>query len=391
MRNIYILHLGNYLLDPDSGVAQKSFALADAMRRAGRTVRLVAISDRPLPPELPPFLDVFTTTRKKYWAEAERFLSSLKGDEVVLFRYPFASQSLLHLAEKFGTRIIFEHNTIEHEEMLLLQRAHFKRQPFSFRPSYLRYALKTLLFNSTEESLLGGNILQKVRGGVCVSHEIMRYECSRYKNYRTSVIANGAEVTAVTNDSFPRQVDELRLAMLVGSEAVWHGYERLIHSLRHANLPKPVRLILVGMDRPANFDWPIDCQHSVEWLGRKSKGEVAEVLRTCHVAVGTLALYKKSMTEASPLKVRECLLMGLPMIIGYHDTDVSADSRFEPYLFQVPNDGSNIDMRSIFDWFASLQRDEHQRNNLAALARETLSMDAKAKGYLEFFDTVFVS
>jgi hypothetical protein len=391
LRNIYILHLGNYLLEPDSGVAQKSFGLADAMRRAGRTVRLVAISDRPLPPELPPFLDVYSAPKKRHWEEAERFLSSLKSDDVVLFRYPFASQQLLHIVEKFGTHILFEHNTIEHAEMLLLQRAHFKRQPFSLRPSYLRYALKTLFFNSTEESELGGTILQKVRGGVCVSHEIMRYECSRYKSYRTSVIANGVEVTTVTNDSFPRQIDELRLVMLVGSDAVWHGYERLIHSLRQANLPKPVRLLLVGMDRPANFDWPIDCQHRVEWLGRKSKGEVASVLHTCHVAVGTLALYKKSMTEASPLKVRECLLMGLPMIIGYHDTDVSADSRFEPYLFQVPNNDSNIDIRAVFDWYTSLLRDEHHRNNLSALARETLSMDAKAKGYLEFFDTVFVS
>ena len=385
------MHLGNYLLDPDSGVAQKSFALADAMRRAGRTVRLVAISDRPLPPVLPPFLDVYSSPKNKYWAQAERFLSSLKGDEVVLFRYPFASESLLHLVEKFGTRIIFEHNTIEHAEMLLLQRAHFKRQPFSFRPSYLKYALKTLFFNSTEESELGGNILQKVRGGVCVSHEIMRYECGRYKNYQTSVIANGAEVTTVPNDTFPKPIDELRLVMLIGSDAVWHGYERLIQSLRHANLPMPVRLLLVGMDRPPSFDWPSDSQHVVEWMGRKSKREVADILQTCHVAVGTLALYKKSMTEASPLKVRECLLMGLPMIIGYHDTDVSADGRFEPYLFQVPNDDSNIDMQAVLDWLTLLHRDEYYHNKLSALARDTLSMDAKARGYLAFFDTVFVS
>jgi hypothetical protein len=83
--------------------------------------------------------------------------------------------------------------------------------------------------------------------------------------------------------------------------------------------------------------------------------------------------------------------MGLPMMIGYHDTDVSADSRFGPYLFQVPNDNSNIDMGAVFDWFTSLQRDEHQRYKLSALARETLSMDAKAKRYLAFFDAVFDS
>ena len=389
MRNIYILHVGNYLLDPHSGVAQKSFALADAMRRTGRSVRLVAISERPIPQVLPQFLDVYSTPKSNYWQEADRFLSSLKSDDVVLFRYPFASKDLLNLVEKFGRQIIFEHNTIEHAEMLLLQRAHFNRQPFSLRPSYVRYALKTLVFNSTEESDLGADILQKVRGGVCVSHEIMRYECSRFSQYQTAVIANGASVEAASSVIVPAIKDELRLVMLVGSDAVWHGYERLMRSLRKTVLSKRIRLLLVGMDRPSDFSWPTDIQHTVEWTGRKSKSEVAEILKTCHVAVGTLALYKKSMTEASPLKVRECLLMGLPVLLGYNDTDVSADNRFGPYVFQVSNDDAQIDLQAVVLWFEALSRDESHRQKISALATETLSMDAKARRYIDFFDSVF--
>jgi hypothetical protein len=181
------------------------------------------------------------------------------------------------------------------------------------------------------------------------------------------------------------------LVMLVGSDAVWHGYERLMRSLGGAKLSKRVRLLLVGMDRPANFSWPADAQCAIDWLGRKSKRDISEILKTCHVAVGTLALYKKSMKEASPLKVRECLLMGLPMILGYHDTDITPDNRFLPYIFQVPNDNSEIDMQAVVDWFDSLNQDENHRNKISALAIQSLSMEAKAKNYLDFFDSVFDS
>jgi hypothetical protein len=44
------------------------------------------------------------------------------------------------------------------------------------------------------------------------------------------------------------------------------------------------------------------------------------IIATCHIAIGTLALYKKNMTEACPLKVREYVSFGFPIIIGYNET-----------------------------------------------------------------------
>ncbi len=384
------MHLGNYLLDPDSGVAQKSFALANAIRRAGREVQLVAISEKPKPQETPSILQVHTVSKELYWKEAERFFTSLNADDVVLFRYPFASKALLNLSNRYGKHILFEHNTIEHAEMLLLQRSHFSRQPFSLRPGYLRYAMNTLVLRSTEESRLGGQILKKVKGGVCVSQEIMRYERSRHSHYKTCVIANGADVAPADDYASPELDNELRVVMLIGSEAIWHGYERLIRSLQNAVLSKRVRLLLVGIEKPSNFNWSENSQNKVEWLGRKSKAEVAGILYNCHLAVGTLALYKKSMQEASPLKVRECLFMGLPMILGYYDTDVTADNRFSPFLFRVPNNDTTIDMQHVVDWYTLLSQDANHRQTLAALSREVLSMEAKARSYLNFIDSTFL-
>jgi hypothetical protein len=143
---------------------------------------------------------------------------------------------------------------------------------------------------------------------------------------------------------------------------------------------------IIGIDKPASFSWPTSQNHKVEWLGKKSKQEISDLLQDCHMAAGTLALFRKSMKEASPLKVRECLMLGLPMIIGYFDTDVSADNRFEPFLFKVENNESPIDWQAIESWYTKLSEHPENRQKLGDLASEVLSMNTKAKQYLEFLD-----
>ena len=175
--------------------------------------------------------------------------------------------------------------------------------------------------------------------------------------------------------------------MLIGSEAIWHGYERLLAGLMlNPVLSKRVVIQIIGIDQPTSFTWPSPHNHRVEWLGKRTKQEISELLNHCHIAAGTLALYRKSMKEASPLKVRECLMLGLPMIIGYVDTDVSADSRFQPYLFNVENNDSPIDWVAVEAWYIKLIEQPNRRQTLAMLSSDVLSMNTKAKRYLDFLD-----
>jgi hypothetical protein len=57
------------------------------------------------------------------------------------------------------------------------------------------------------------------------------------------------------------------------------------------------------------------------------------------IAIGTLGLYRKKMDEACPLKVREYLAFGLPVLAGYEDTDVPAGA---DYFLRLPNDNAPL-------------------------------------------------
>jgi len=56
------------------------------------------------------------------------------------------------------------------------------------------------------------------------------------------------------------------------------------------------------------------------WYGYLEKDKYIEILKICHICIGSLALFRNEMSEACPLKVREYLAYGYPIIIGYNDT-----------------------------------------------------------------------
>jgi hypothetical protein len=384
--------VGNYLLTPDSGVAQKSFALADAMRNTGIEVHCVAFptyrADQYKPNAAVEV--IFAEENKNYNAVTEYFKTKIRRDDVVLFRYPLASKHLLALVKEFGSQIIFEHNTIEAAEVLMLQKTHLSRLPVSWRPSYLRYAFQTKVLRQTDETRFGPEVLRHALGGICVSQEIAHYETNRCHSYHTCVVANGVKSQALPNSRTLPFANTLRVCMIIGSPAVWHGYERMFEGLKQYVAPGcAISIDMIGMQKPDNLKGQSFGRHDVNWLGVMKREDVARHLDNCHLAVGTLALFRKEMKEASPLKVRECLMLGLPMILGYEDTDVSADPRFNDYILQVPNTNEPINWSRVVDFYRRLSANQHHRKEIAALAGEVLSMQKKAERYLAFMKTRF--
>jgi hypothetical protein len=392
MKRIVILHLGNYLLTADSGVAQKTFALADSMRRIGVDVHCVAF----------PFLYsgsynstadvevVFETDARVYQAILQYFRTKIRPDELVLFRYPFASAPLLDIMHEFGHQIVFEHNSVESAEVLMLQKSHFSRFPFSWTPSYLRYAIKTHLLQQTDETRYGSRVLRQALGGICVSREIAQYEVGRCHSYQTTVIANGVRLPISAHTIAPPFSTNLRVCMIIGSPAVWHGYDRMFEGLQQFKSSEyTVSVDIIGMQKPEKAMPTEIGQHRINWLGIMKREEIAHHLRHCHMAVGTLALFRKKMKEASPLKVRECLMLGMPMILGYEDTDVSADSRFSPYILQVPNTNDPINWSRVIEFYKVLAASANHRREIATLSEEVLAMEKKAEQYVAFMRSRF--
>ena len=74
----------------------------------------------------------------------------------------------------------------------------------------------------------------------------------------------------------------------------------------------------------------------------------------------------------------------MPMILGYQDTDISADARFNPYILQVPNTNEPIYWPQVIAFYKELANNPNHRMEIAALANKVLSMENKAAHYVAF-------
>jgi glycosyltransferase involved in cell wall biosynthesis len=171
-----------------------------------------------------------------------------------------------------------------------------------------------------------GRVLRRAAGLVAVTKEI----AERFAEWKrpTAVIGNGVDLDSFTPLA-PASRDKTEIAFVGAAGSSWHGLDELIALARAA---PHIGFQVVG---PApEPDWP----PNVVGHGSLGRASYESLLAECTAAVGTLAMHRKKMNEASPLKVREYLALGLPCIIGYDDTDFPEEV---PFILRIPNKPGN--------------------------------------------------
>lgn len=104
-----------------------------------------------------------------------------------------------------------------------------------------------------------------------------------------------------------------------------------------------------------------------------------------NLGIGTLALYKKNMNEASVLKVREYVSRGIPFIKAYYDTDIDNIPELSPFYLNFPNNDSLIDVNKIIEFLTSVSKSELDISNIMhKIAVEKLDWSVKMKEYVDF-------
>jgi hypothetical protein len=166
-------------------------------------------------------------------------------------------------------------------------------------------------------------ILNEVDGLVAVSEEIS----NSYKSTGKPIvnISNGYAL-----QDMRRKVNEnsVELIMVGTPDQSWHGVDKLLALANHFTNWK---IHLVG---PKNLDLPGNViQH-----GPLDKSELHRLYMQSNIGLGSLALHRKNMMEASPLKTREYANYGLPMIIGYQDSDLYDQS----FILNIGNYEANV-------------------------------------------------
>jgi glycosyltransferase involved in cell wall biosynthesis len=145
-----------------------------------------------------------------------------------------------------------------------------------------------------------------------------------------SVISNGIDLGAYPQLPAGAQGSP-RLVFVGTGDAPWHGVDKLCML---ATIRTDWQIDIVGMRNPRAVSHP-----NITWHGPLERGDVLPILARADVGIGTLALHRKSMEEASSLKVREYLAVGLPVIYGCSDPDADG---LGPYVLRIANTETNV-------------------------------------------------
>ena len=213
-------------------------------------------------------------------------------------------------------------------------------------------------------------LLRAAVGVVAVSHELL--EDARH----TLVLGNGADASALSVLAAPR--NERPVVVFVGSpRQPWQGADKIVELAQHLS---GVDFELVGPGPHDVAEAPVNLTAH----GKLSRIDLAPLLARADLALGTLALHRKRMTEASPLKVREALLSGIPTVIAYDDTDLRGIDSW--WLLRLPNVESNV--RESWARIAAFIEQARGRRVPRVEVESRLDARAKESRRLAFFHEV---
>ena len=290
-----IAYIINHDITTNDGITKKIFGQKEAWEKLGNEVEVYCTLVKEGNSTLEAKQYISTSPFRLRFKLQEALLSDLNvfSPDIVYFRYNTWSRTLSSILDKY--KVVTELNTYDLGEFWSM----FKTEK----------TLKSLL-RYLGYKLLRDKVLSRVAGIIGVSKEIA-YHPSNIKYHKLTIsIPNGINL-----DNFKtvkKEIDNTSRKGLffIGSPgALWHGID--IIEIMAKKLPE-YDFHIVGMDGKDTSN--------LFWHGYLQKHEYIEILKKCHICIGSLALHRNEMYEACTLKVREYLAYGYPILLGYKDS-----------------------------------------------------------------------
>lgn len=298
--------------------------------------------------------------------------------DLIYFRYPRAGSQLLPLVKEFGRKIVFEHNTMELGQM----RMHIRLNPFALKPTRFLdwFRFRVLIYE--RERYWGPRVFKHVKLGLVNTHESKAYQQRRCASYQVELQTNGINVSRFPAKK-PLSFDGSKLNLLLMRGSRGHGYydgvDRLLQGMKAYAGSTLLHLYLVGneFEREQSMAQDLGLSDSVTLTGPLYGDDLTAIIDQCHLSIGTLALHRKDMSQASVLRVNESITRGLPVVIGYHDMEVCEHEEYAPFYHRIPADDALVDVNELVQFAEKVCQSETQITELRSLAKKNLDYSVK--------------
>jgi glycosyltransferase involved in cell wall biosynthesis len=175
-------------------------------------------------------------------------------------------------------------------------------------------------------------LLRHVRRIVVVTHEIARHRSIAGAGVPVSVLPNSIDLDEYA--ALPSPENAQPHLVFIGAPGLpWAGVDKVV---RMARLFPNWQFEIIG----TAADQLPSAPENVTAHGELTRDHYRPILQRADVAIGPLALHRKSLHEASALKVAEYLAHGIPVILGCPE---AAFPDGAPFLLQLPNVEDNVE------------------------------------------------
>lgn len=178
--------------------------------------------------------------------------------------------------------------------------------------------------------------LNQAAGFVSVSNEIINDINFSKFNKSSIVIGNGYKFQNIENKKIYSADKPLSFVFIGTPNQEWHGIDKIIYLAK--KFPKYL-FHIIGPTIQDIRDIDNEISSNIKIYGYCNNLIIEKIILESHIGISTLALHRKKMNEASSLKSRQYLANGLPIIIGYEDTDLPKNCEF---ILNIGNYENNI-------------------------------------------------
>jgi len=241
------------------------------------------------------------------------------------------------------------------------------------------FAAKHILTGAFNK-IFRGKVLSMANGLVFVTRELACSPAFSSFTKRRIVLANGVESTLFSFVQNPGNAKP-QLVFIGSPGQLWHGLNKLI-SL--SKILTECTIHVIGPGKQECLDLWGELPTNVMIHGYLNAADAQELTSRMDVGISTLALHRNKMNEACPLKVRQYLAQGLPVLAASEDTDIPDNQSF--YL-RLPNCENNITQSAqrISDFVYEAFGNTALRKKAREFAMVAMGVDSKESERLRFF------